>query len=166
MSECSLVELPTQPTAVVRATVRLEELPAFFGRAYGSVMAALEEQGLAPVGEPFAYYLGMPTESVDVEAGFPIARPIAPSGDVVASELPGGKVATVVHVGPYEALPATYDRLTAWARERSLRLADTMWEVYYSDPRQEPDSGTWRTGVYWPVTGVAAASLPEPVAPT
>ncbi len=163
MNECSVIELPTQPTAVVRATVPMQELPAFFSRAYGSVMAALGAQGLTPVGGPFAYYLGMPTETVQVEAGFPIAQPIAPSSDVVASGLPGGKVATVVHVGPYEALPATYDRLTAWARERGLQMADSMWEVYYSDPEKEPDPSTWRTGVYWPVVQVGEPAQPEPV---
>ena len=162
MSDCSLIDRSAQPTAVVRATVRLADLPAFFGRALGSVWQALEAQGLTPAGKPFAYYLGMPTETVEVEAGFPVAGRLEPTGDVVPSELPGGKIATVLHVGPYEALSATYDRLTAWARERGLQTADAMWEVYYSDPEKEPDASTWRTGVYWPVTEVAEPAQLEP----
>jgi effector-binding domain-containing protein len=31
------------------------------------------------------------------------------------------------------------------------RPASTMWEVYLTDPEEEPDPARWRTEVYWPV---------------
>ena len=101
MSEFSLVERPAQPTAVLRATIPVGEIPKFLGHAYEAVIQAITAQGLTPVGEPFAYYLGTPTTTVELEAGFPIAAPCARMGEVTPSELPGGTVAVSVHVGPY-----------------------------------------------------------------
>ncbi|MDR6198386.1 hypothetical protein QE374_000295 [Microbacterium sp. SORGH_AS428] len=59
-------------TAVVRETVGLEEIPAFFSRAFGAIMQVLTAQGVHPIGPPFGKYYGMPGAVVDVEAGFPI----------------------------------------------------------------------------------------------
>jgi hypothetical protein len=37
----------------------------------------MEAQRLQPAGPPFALYRGMPTEIVDVEAGFPVPATVA-----------------------------------------------------------------------------------------
>ncbi len=152
MSEFSLLERAPQPTAVVRATIPVSDIPAFLGRAYQSVVQVLEAQGIAPVGEPFAYYLGAPTTTVEMEAGFPVAAACEPSGDVVPGVLPGGTVATGVHVGPYDTMVDTYNRLMAWVADQGLVPQKGMWEVYLTDPQKQPDPSTWRTEIFWPVT--------------
>lgn len=86
MSEFSVFEREPQPTAVVRAIIPASQIPAFLGRAYGQVMQALRVHDIAPVGPPFAYYLGMPTTTVEMEAGFPVASPCGEYGDVVPSK--------------------------------------------------------------------------------
>lgn len=160
MSEFLLLERKPQPTAVVRATIPVAEIPAFLGRAYEQVMQALRAQGGAPVGPPFAYYLGMPTATVDMEAGFPVAIPYSESGDVVPSELPGGNIASTMHVGPYERMVDTYNALMHWIDERGLVAGQSMWEIYLSDPQQEPDSSKWRTQIFWPVTRAQVPATP------
>jgi effector-binding domain-containing protein len=107
MSEFSLVERAPQPTAVIRASLLVSDIPAFLGRAYRTVMQVLASQGMTPVGEPFAYYLVAPTTTVQLEAGFPVAGSFPMKGDVVPGELPGGTVATGTHVGPYEKMVDT-----------------------------------------------------------
>jgi effector-binding domain-containing protein len=152
MSEFLLFEREPQPTAVVRATIPVSQIPAFLGRAYVEVMQALRVHGIAPAGPPFAYYLGMPTATVEMEAGFPVATPCGEYGDVVPSELPGGSIASTMHVGPYERMVETYNALMQWMTEHELAPGQSMWEIYLSDPRQEPDSSKWETQVFWPVT--------------
>ena len=73
-------ELQEQPTAVLRETVPMKGLREFFGRAYSSVMSAAEQQHVQLAGPPFAMYRGMPTDVVDVEAGFPVAAPFPGRG--------------------------------------------------------------------------------------
>jgi effector-binding domain-containing protein len=116
------------------------------------VMRVLTLEGITPVGEPFAYYMGAPTRTVKLEAGFPIAVACAPQGEVVPSELPGGPIASGTHFGPYETMVDTYQQLTTWIAEHGLVPGDSMWEIYLSDPQQEPDPTKWRTQIFWPVT--------------
>lgn len=151
MTEISVSDLPEQPTAVVRATVRMDELRSFFDGVFGTVVNAVQGQGARVAGPPFAMYHGMPSETVDVEAGFPVAGPFAGTDDVTASVLPGGRTARALHVGPYEALTETYQEMTTWLQEKDLTPGASMWEVYLSDPNTEPDPAAWRTELFWPL---------------
>jgi len=151
MTEIKLTEHDEQTTAVVRERVPVAELPRFFGRALHRAMTAVQAQGRHPVGPPFSLYHGMPTDAVDMEAGFPVDAPIAPADGVTSGVLPGGKVAEATHVGPYDTLGETYDEVLGYLRQQGLTPAADMWEVYLSDPQQEPDPATWRTQVFWPV---------------
>lgn len=146
-----LVQRTEQPTAVVREKVSMNGLPEFFGRAYGAVMAAAQQQGVQLAGPPFGRYLGMPTDTVDVEAGFAVSAPFTASAGVVAGTLPACQAFEATHTGPYDTLTTTYDAIQARMKEEGFRPADSMWEYYLSDPATEPDPATWKTLVVWPV---------------
>ncbi|HET6666264.1 MAG TPA: GyrI-like domain-containing protein [Intrasporangium sp.] len=151
MAEIRMTEHQAQMTAVVRERVPVADLPQFFGRALHQTMSAVQAQGRHPVGPPFSLYHGMPTDAVDVEAGFPVDGPITAVDGVTPGSLPAGTVAEAVHVGPYESLTETYDAVLAHIQEQGLTPSSDMWEVYLSDPEQEPDPATWRTQIFWPV---------------
>lgn len=146
-----LVQRPEQPTAVVREKVPMNELPEFFGRAFGAVMAAVQNQGVQLTGPPFGRYLSMPTETVDVEAGFPVSAPFTASAEVAAGTLPACQAFEATHTGPYDTLGITYDAIQERMKEQGFSPADSMWEYYLSDPATEPDPATWKTLVVWPV---------------
>ena len=158
MSDISLLERAPQPTAVVRATIPVSEIPAFLGHAYAAVMQVLASQHIAPKDAPFAYYLKAPTATVELEAGFPIAAQCAPAGEVLPGELPGGTIATTTHVGSYETLVDTYNVLMAWISKQGLVRGEAMWEIYLTDPQQEPDPANWRTQIFWPVSRAPVAA--------
>jgi effector-binding domain-containing protein len=156
MNDFSLIEQRPQPTAVVRTIIPVAEIPRFLGHAYEAIMRALAEEGIEPAGPPFAYYLGVPTDTVELEAGFPVAAPCTPYGEVIAGELPGGTIAMGMHVGPYETMVQTYDEMGKWIADKGLVPQNGMWEIYLTDPQQEPDASKWQTQIFWPV---AAASI-------
>ena len=64
MTEIRIREHAEQPTAVLREQVPMSELPEFFQRAFGAVMAAVQAQGTSVSGPPFGMYPGMPAETV------------------------------------------------------------------------------------------------------
>ncbi|MFJ5956440.1 GyrI-like domain-containing protein [Paenarthrobacter sp. NPDC092416] len=140
-----------QTTAVVRERVPMAGLTAFFGRALGAVVAAAQAQHASPTGPPFAMYHGMPTDTVDVEAGFPITPNFAASGDVVNGTLPEADAFEATHKGPYDTLDRTYTLILERMSAEGLTPSDTMWEWYLSDPEKQPDPATWQTRVVWPV---------------
>lgn len=151
MNEIRTVETTEQPTAVLRATVAMDELPAFFARAFTATAAALGQQGQVPAGPPFGLYRGMPTAVVDVEAGFPVTAPVEPAGEVLPSTLPGGRAVEAVHVGPYDTMGETYGQVEQWMVGQRLVPGPVVWESYLSDPEREPDPATWRTVIHWSV---------------
>ena len=151
MAKFTVTTIDQQPAAVVRAEVPMEELRTVFDRGFGEVMRVTEAQGIAITGPPFGFYPRMPTDTVEVVVGFPVASRLTADGDVTSFELPGGRVVTGMHAGPYERLEASYRELTEWAASRGHALAGHMWESYLTDPRTSPDPATWQTRITWPL---------------
>lgn len=153
MAEITVTERTEQPTACLREVVPMNAMPQFFERTFHAVMAALQQQGVAPAGPPYAIYYRMPTDTVDVAAGFPVTRPIEPDGEVQPGTLPGGRTYQAVHVGPYDTMEPLYHAILERMTADGATPADVMWEQYLSDPAAEPDPAQWRTMVGWPVRG-------------
>jgi effector-binding domain-containing protein len=147
--DVEIVELQEQPTAVIREQVAMNALPEFFGSGFADVSAAMDAQGVQPAGPPFALYRGMPTETVDVEAGFPVSTTIAAVNGVQAGTLPACRAVQAMHVGGYDTLDTTYEAVKQRMHEEGMKASDNMWEYYLSD--QSTDPATWRTLVIWPV---------------
>ena len=141
----------TQHAAVVRAELPSQELPAFFERAFHAVMRTVAEQGLSVTGPPFGFYPRMPTTTIEVAAGFPVSAPVRPAGDVTAVDLPGGRAIVGMHVGPFDTLAESYRELTEWAARQGLKLSESMWETYLTDPTAEPNPANWQTLITWPI---------------
>lgn len=102
-------EIPEQPTLVIRESANLASIPERMGKIFSEIMAFMGRKGIAPAGPPFAYWHYMNPESMskglfDMECGLSIAMPIEGEGRIRSGKLPGGKVITAMHIGPYEAL--------------------------------------------------------------
>jgi effector-binding domain-containing protein len=141
-----------QPTAVRRAMIDVTEIGNWLGATYHAVVTFLATHDLVPSGPPFARYHPVGQGRFRAEAGFPVAREIETDDDVSASVLPGGLVATTLHVGPYDAMEPAYQALASWVGEHGGETTGDAWEVYLSDPNDEPDPALWRTEVvqpYW-----------------
>jgi effector-binding domain-containing protein len=122
----------------------------------------LGHRGVVPGGAPMIRYYeldaaGFPT---DFELAVPVAQPPDGDGRVVASELPPGEYAVLVHVGPYthDSVPdlrAARERLLAWADEEGIEVASeerggavtfaACVESYLTDASREPDWTRWET---------------------
>ena len=139
-----------QPTAVSEATLPVDEIGPWMAKTYGAVAGVLAHTGVQPVGPPFSRFRRLDDGRFAVEAGFPVASPIDASGDVRGSSLPAGRVARTMHVGDYDEMEPAYDALASWVREQGGELVGDAWEIYYSDPEEEPDPKSWRTEIVQP----------------
>lgn len=138
-------------TAGVRRTVPMEALTGFFSDAFTQTMRAMTAQGVMPAGPPFGKYYAAPTATIDVEAGFPVAQAIEPSGEVVPGSLPGGSIAEAEHIGSYDDMERTYAVMEQFIRDAGLTPGPIMWESYLTGPDVEPNPRAWRTVISWPV---------------
>ena len=150
MVDVEVLDVPSETVARVRRRVPVEGMSEFFGPAFEQVMHAVPEAGGRVAGPPFGWYHGMPTDTVDVSAGFPVSGDVhVPDGGVVVEERPGGRAAVAVHVGDYDSLQETYAKVMAWMAEHSLEPRADMWEEYLSEPKGDPS--TWRTRIVIPL---------------
>jgi effector-binding domain-containing protein len=145
-------ELPPQPVLSLRSKVTMAALPGFIGSAFSRLFPYLASLGESPVGPPLAVYHGMPTdEGIDVELCVPTGTVLAAWDDIGASELPGGKFASVMHLGPYEKVGDTYALLQKWIVDNCYVLAGSSREVYIVGVGQaDPDA--YVTEILFPVT--------------
>ena len=149
--EPQLITTEAAVTAVVRGVVPAPELPAFYDRAFGVLPRTVAAQGVTVVGPAFGLYHGLPGEHFDLEAGFPTDRAVQAEGEVLAGELPGGRVARSVHAGSFDGLGAAWQRLGEWITAQGLTPGGTFWEVYLTEPTPDMDPADLRTELNWPV---------------
>jgi effector-binding domain-containing protein len=81
-----------------------------------------------------------------IEAGVKVAAPFESTGRVTCSATPGGTVATVAHIGPYEKLPGAHSALRHWCKENNRQMAGTTWEEY---GHWNEDPAKLRTDVFY-----------------
>lgn len=144
-------EIQSQPIVGIRATTTMEEIKEVIGALFGEIMEHFTRNGLAPAGMPFTIYHEMDAERLEMECGMPVASPVEGTERVRPGELPAGKVATVTHMGPYEQLGQTWSALMKWIEDEGLQPAGAPWEVYVTDPGEEPDQSKWRTDIFFPI---------------
>ena len=136
--QCEINDLAERPTLAVRAVVPVHELPQAIGAAFGAVARYLGERGEQPAGPPFVAYHTMDMQALDVEAGFPVFAPVEVLGDIRAGEIPAGKYASCLHIGPYTELRAAYEALNRYVVERGLEATGIAYEFYLNDPEKTP----------------------------
>ena len=77
--------------------------------------------------------------------------PGAEGGDrVTLEEVPGGLVATTVHVGPYAEVCNAYTALQQWMTDNGRRPAGMVRETYLNDPATVP-AEELLTQIDWPI---------------
>lgn len=74
--------------------------------------------------------------TADVEVVIPVGKAVKGEGDITCYELPGGRMAKIVHKGPYEKCAAAYKKLFEWIAENHQKVVGPTREVYLNDPRQ------------------------------
>ena len=108
-------ELRPREVALVRVDIVAEAFPAAIGEAIGEIEARMAEAGVDVAGPPFTRYLSFCADRIEAEIGCPVWRPAPHAGRVFPGRLPGGRVASVIHVGPYDTIEQTYEHLAGLA---------------------------------------------------
>jgi effector-binding domain-containing protein len=143
------VTVDPRPTAVVAQTTTWSEFPSLWGpllgEVYGFVRGRLD-LATGSGGERWQNVMLYKDQRPDVEVGVLVTAPFEPEGRVIASELPGGKVATASHRGDYASLAVTHDAVREYVLAEGRELAGPCWEIY---GHVQADPGELETEVFW-----------------
>ena len=154
-----IVELRPRPTVAVRVHGTANDIAGMFMDNLPRVFAKVSALGATLASPAFGRYHQYSAEDVDVEIGVGVdaipdgLTPLAECepGEVGASELPGGAAAVATHLGTYNTLSQTYDRLHEWIRVQGREEGPGPWESYIDDPAVVKDHSMLRTEVVWPL---------------
>ena len=145
MSEVTIVELSPQLVLGMRKTGAYREIPVMLPR----ICEFAFSKNIQITGYP-VFLLHETSvekaqkadeeENADIEVAFPISEFVEITGDeeIRVYELPGGKMAKIVHKGSYEECTLSYEKLFSWITENGKRIAGPVREVYLNDPREVP----------------------------
>ena len=138
--QCELLEQSAQSVLSIRTRTAVGNLPQVLGKAYGAIMQYLSEIGQYPTDAPFTAYYNMDMQDLDVEIGFPVAAKLPGKDNIQPSEIPAGKQASCLHIGPYSQVEPAYDALMQWAKENGHTPTGVAYEFYLNDPGETPEN--------------------------
>ncbi|OYP36061.1 MerR family transcriptional regulator [Rhodopirellula sp. MGV] len=101
-------------------------------------------KGFARIGRKLGRFIqGSPmllhhdTEYKECDADFEACMPVKKgdsTDEITIKELPGGRALSLMHLGPYEELGRSYERIISHAKEHNLRYHTPTREIYHKGP--------------------------------
>jgi effector-binding domain-containing protein len=142
-----LETVPARLLAAVRQQVRVGQVTGAWRPALDQVWAFLRQTpGLRTDGHNiFLYHHPARGESILIaDFGVQVTRPFAQAGEVYSTTTPSGKVASALHVGPYERMSETHSAILSWVAANSMTLAGKSWEIRRLDGRSYEAGNSYR----------------------
>src|SRR5258708_5706109 len=108
-----------RPLAVVRRLCTSQQLSTAVPAACGAVWNVIRAQQVKGAGRHVAVYLD---GQINLEVGVELEAPFAGFGEVVGSALPVGRVASTMHLGPYNQLHLAHKAIVDWCATHGHKL--------------------------------------------
>lgn len=138
---------------------QMSEMRDIFDSTFDAMGKLIESGAIAPNGPAFSLHHRLPTDSVTMDVGLPVASPleepvVTESGVVLEpSVIPAGTIARMSHIGSFDGLPTAWsefmEAIAAAGKEPQL----PFWEVYVTEPTPDMDPATLRTDLVSLITG-------------
>jgi effector-binding domain-containing protein len=142
LPEVEVIDVDARPVAAIRGHVTFDQLATEIRRALDEVWAFLRASDLVPAHNVVVYHGAVHVpEGVDIDVGVQVDRPFdeRSATGVRCVELPAGRIARAVHVGPYDRLGDTHTAVLDHLRSIGVSPRGRSWEIYgdwVEDPAQ------------------------------
>lgn len=149
MGEFEVITTKAQTAISIREKVKIQDIPQAMGRMFGELMPILQKD-VQCAGPPFALYHSWSDDETDMDVGFPVTGNAVTKGRVKPLELPAVKAVVGMHMGPYDKIVETYNKMMEWIKTNGYEPADYMWEEYLNSPDEVP-AEKLMTRLVWPI---------------
>lgn len=120
------------------------------GQIYTELEGALKKPKVEMNGHPFCIIKNFTSETIDFTCAMPVPPDAKLSAKYPVMTTEGGTALKAIHLGSYDD-PSTHEEMNRYIEFKKLTIAGSPWEVYLTDPFEEPDTAKWVTEVYYPV---------------
>jgi effector-binding domain-containing protein len=144
--EISVERVEPRTIASVRRRATQQQLSTVVPAACGDVWNFVRANGIAQPGRLVALYRDGGDGQLDVEVGVEVGGPFTGTGEFSCSAIPGGVVATTVHLGPYNRLGEAHKAICQWCKQNHHKMAGLNYEIY---GHWDDDPAKLRTDVFY-----------------
>lgn len=156
MSDLTIVTVEPQPILYVHrsSSTDPEAIGACMTEAFGTLVGFVEAQGLQMNGPPMSIYHGYgeteATFDVAIAVSAADAERAAGHADIKAGATHAGRALKAVHIGPYNKLVDSYNKVMAHMEAEKIEPIGPSWERYMNDPSATLEDELV-TEIYFPV---------------
>ncbi|NOQ26333.1 MAG: hypothetical protein GQ564_13295 [Bacteroidales bacterium] len=129
-----------------------EKLNSKILKTFSKLLRHLKANNMNITESPVVVYHASNKENHTIlECAIPISEKIIESDNIKIIELSASKTIMATHFGHYNTVRTTSDALQQYISENNIEITGSRFEIYVTDPMQEPDSRKWETKVYYPI---------------
>ncbi|KUO71248.1 MAG: transcriptional regulator [Clostridia bacterium BRH_c25] len=133
ISKINLLEQQEQHVLSIRTIIDFDNYPETAKQAYGKIMAYAAQNNLLLSGSPFVCYHNTDLKNLDVEMGFPVAKPVPENGDIVGHTIPVRKAVSGIFLGAYEDTDPLMFEIMQWIAAHGYEQQGTIYNYYLND---------------------------------
>lgn len=122
-----------------------------YAKGLGAVSGYLGAERIQPTGMPMSIMHTWEPENVVMELAIPVADSIAVPDSLTMGKIPGGPALKLKHMGSYHNLDESYEAFEAHNLANDVKPRWYPYEIYVTDPSQQPDTSQWVTEIVYPV---------------
>jgi effector-binding domain-containing protein len=133
ISKINLLEQPEQHILSIRTTIHFNDYPNTAKQAYKKIIKYAELNGLLFSSGPFVCYHNADLENLDIEMGFPVAKPVSGNDDIVGYTIPVQKAVSGIFLGAYEDTDPLMFEIIQWIMEHGYEHQGKIFNYYLND---------------------------------
>jgi effector-binding domain-containing protein len=143
----TIENITSQPIVGIRTQTTMAEIGNNIQRLMPELGAFVGDR---MAGGPLVRWHSWEDNAGEMELAVPVREPMEGTDRVQPGELPAGRAAVALHVGPYDSVADTWNAFGAWMNEQGLERAGAPWEQYLNDPQCTPPQDL-QTKIVWPI---------------
>jgi effector-binding domain-containing protein len=133
ISKINLLEQPQQHVLSVRTVINFSDYSNAAKQAYKNIMEYAEHNSLLLSGGPFVCYHNTDLANLDVEMGFPVAKPVPGNDGIKGHTIPAQKAVAGIFLGAYEKTDPLMYEIMQWIKEHGYEQQGKIYYYYLND---------------------------------
>lgn len=133
ITKINLFEQPEYHVISIRTIIHFDDFPKVAGQAYGKIMEYAAENNLLFSGGPYVCYHNTNLEKLDVEMGFPVAKPMEGKGDISGHTVPARKVVSGIFLGAYNDTDSLMMEIMKWITDHGYEYQGMIYNYYLNE---------------------------------